>query len=110
MDEALWFNVNEPRDEPLPFPLPLLNDSRRSGVTGRAAKSVEIRKDPTGLTERLGIAGDPMDRVLDCGGGSSPSWMEIGAIVSARKWASGGVVTETSGSVKDDKGLVDSVA
>jgi hypothetical protein len=108
LDEARWFNVNEPRDEPMPFPL--LKDSRRSGVVGRGGKSVEILREPTGLIERLGIAGDPRLSVLDCGGGSSPSCMEAGAIVSARKWASGGVVTETSGSVKDDKGLVDNVA
>lgn len=109
LDEALWFNVNEPRDEPLPLPL-LLKDSRRSGVVGRREKSVEIRKEPTGLTERLGTAGEPIDSVFGCAGGNSPSCIEEGAIVSARKWASGGVVTETSGSVKDDRGLVDSVA
>jgi len=81
LDEALWFNDNEPREEPLL----LLKDSRRSGVLGRWIKSVEMRKPPTGLTERLGTAGDPRVSVVGCAGGSSPSCMEDGAIVSARK-------------------------
>ena len=70
--EALWFRESDPREEErLPVLLPL-KDSRRVGVVGKP-NSVEMRRDPMGLCERLSI-GEMVsaERVACWVGGSSP--------------------------------------